>query len=269
MKKFLFGIILVCLFANPALAVNWCNDANNVGCWLMEDSGTESDEGGNTSSDLTVTSGDTIPQSATHKFGDYSRDFEYGDGEGLEGSDGGGWDISGADQQMSVGFWIYPESVGGTYKTITGAGVIGESGYISWYLRWVESKARFYMSGDGSSASSAVSATSFSNDSGVWQNLFFTYDDSYLRIYVDAVLDSNGTNNPKAYTAGIYNSSVGFVIGNIYSNHSTLALSTGYDGLLDDYGLFSTALDSTNIDDIMTNGLVQATATRNRMIMIE
>ena len=96
-------------------ATNWCLHANNVGCFLMEDATTETDESvyGN---DLSVVSSpNSIPLDAdvaagASGYSDNSRDWEVDDTEYLQHANNLETDITGADAQVSMVAWIKQEA---------------------------------------------------------------------------------------------------------------------------------------------------------------
>jgi len=238
-------------------ATNWCEDANNKGCFLMEDSGNETDEGkGNT---LIETSG-TIPQSSDKKFGTYSRDFEAGDTEYLTHADSLDTDISGADQSLSIVAWYKPESSDSYNETIVAKKDISSNH--QYELRRADNVGdlpRFIVSGDGSSSTTAIGGTALT--AGTWYHIAAVYNDTDLRVYVDGILDSNGADNPKTYSGGIYAGNSPFAIGVNFSSGSPLGANSA-DGLIDDVGIFDRALSAADVLDIYNNGLVQSSAHR-------
>ena len=266
MKKIIFTILLMFL-CSSVFATNYCNDANNVGCFLMEDSGTETDRGGNTSNDLTVTSSpNSIPQSATKKFGDYSRDFEYSDTEWLAHADNLDTDLSGVDQKISMVIWTKPEAM------------IGDHTYQNkWNWSTPSKQYRFTaddgeneafqcrLSADGSTNSATATGATNSEDDGFWHHATCVYNDVDIRIYFDGSLDSNGADNPSTYTGGISTGSEVFAIG---AQNTTYSVGGMMDGLLDDAGIFSDDLTSVEVSDIVTNGLTGSAAAARRIMMI-
>jgi hypothetical protein len=71
-----------------------------------------------------------------------------------------------------------------------------------------------------------------------------------MRLYVDGALDSNGSDNPKAYAGGIFDGTATFRIG-AWGNTST----EHFDGLIDEVGFYNRALSATEIADIFNNGI--------------
>ena len=248
------AILFLLLLSSPALATNWCNDANNQACFLMEDATTESNESTNSSDGLTVSSGDTIEQSTTKKFGTYSRDFELSDGDYLYQADGLSTDISGANQQVTVCAWARLESDTNVYMVIAGKYDYG-SGNVQYYLNLdtANNRMMFAVSATGSTTVSTKGDSQIEIET--WYHFCGVYDDVTIEVYLDG---SNDQNTPTAHTTGIYDGTSGFAVGTYFNTYPTPRRF--FDGLIDDVGVFDIALDSTDIDDITTNGLYEATA---------
>lgn len=228
--------------------VNYCADTNNKGCALMEDSGNETDRG--LGDDYTETGG-TIPQDTDRKFGDYSRDFELSDSEWLEQADGLATDIHGADQDLSIVFWMKTEGT----TTVNSTGLvnkyngIGNNRQYSVTLKNTK-VVQVVLSSTGANYGVAYGVTNVVDQA--WHHVAVVYNDTDIRIYIDGVLDSNGVNNPKAWTLGIYNGGAVFTIGT--------SLTVYFDGKIDDLGIFDRALTPFDVFDIYTRGLYQSSS---------
>lgn len=250
MKKLILALCSVLWLVSSAWATNYCSDANNKGCWGMEDSGNESDLSSNGVT-LTETSG-TIPQSADKKFGTYSRDFESGDTEYLiEAADGSATDITGANQNMSICAWVKPESVPSAGNRVWLAAkwnATGQHQYgITIYDRGGGAKAEFSLSFDGDTFNyDAVGATTLST--ATWYHICGVYNDTDMRLYLNGSVDTNGASNPLSYNLGIANKSAKFTTG------TSEDLGSYFDGLIDDVCLFNRELSSAEVSDIYTNG---------------
>lgn len=70
---------------------------------------------------------------------------------------------------------------------------------------------RCELSNDGSASPTAIGATALS--SGTWYSVCCVYNGTDIRIYINGALDSNGVNNPKAHTTGIFNNNQKLVMG--------------------------------------------------------
>jgi hypothetical protein len=235
-------------------ATDYTQDANCMGAWYMN--GGESANGDNETDrsgeggTLIESSGD-IPDSATVPSGysGTSRDFERGDTEALYHADGNSTDISGADQKLSFCAWIKFEAdpaddiwIVDKYET---AG--NQKGYKFQHDHGLNAM-KVNLSSDGSAFVSAVGATDLADDTD-WHHVCFVYNDVDIRIYVDGSLDSNGADNPKAYTAGIFNNTDDFSIG------AESRSGGGFDGLIDEVIIFDRDLSAAEISDIYTNGI--------------
>ena len=220
----------------------------------MEDTGTESNESTNSSDGLTEITG-TVTREEIVKFGDYSRTFEYGEDDCLTQADGLSTDINGADQKMSVVFWMNPESetVAGSYKYIFGK---YDTDYLTdrQFNMGTYDGARLLMtiSGDGEVGGGASYVSSYTTTGLIsehWYHIAVVYDDSTLKFYVNGVEEDSDS-----YSAGIYNSGQAFTVG---CRTDGGVVNAEYDGILDDFGIFDTDLSSADVNDIMDNGLIQ------------
>jgi hypothetical protein len=239
MKKHFFILAFLIICGN-AFATNYCNDANNVGCWLMEDDGNEPDAGGNTANDLIETSGD-IPQSEDKKFGTYSRDFEAGDTEYLYHNDGLETDISGEDAQITICAWVKYETDALSDKMIVSKYDITSNRQYALLLNGTH-EPTLYLSSNGT-ASTVLSKTTSINDS-TWHHVCGVSDDVNMYVYLD------GSSVSQSFTTGIFNGNRTFSIGARGDDNRY------FDGLIDDVGVWNRALSPEEITDIMTNGLL-------------
>lgn len=229
-----------------ARAENYCNLASNVGCFLMEDSTTETDRGGNTSNDLSVSAGDTIPTSGDFKFGSASRDFDGGQREWLYHADGLETDLT--TSAFTIVCWIKPESFTDQHTIISKFNqFVGQQ----YQLRIeTDGSAKCYTN-TSSGQAEAISATS-AIGTGTWHHVACVYDGTDIRIYIDGSL-SSAANNPLSQTGTLEDSDAIFAIGSRFGSDIDADQT---DGLMDDIAIFSSALNSTQIADIIANGLV-------------
>ena len=253
-QRILLVLLLLLSLSSPAWATNWCGDVNNQACFLMEDDGNESNESSNSSDGLTETSGD-IPQDADEKFGTYSRDFEEGDTEYLEQADGLSTDISGADQALTICLWVKLESFPGAIPLVEKWDA-GSSTKQYFLERGDSGNLRGGLSPNGTSQYFVGGASGIS--AGTWYHVCMVYNDTNMQLYRNGSTDGSAY----GYTAGIADTNSTFVIGgNIESGSPT----DYYDGLIDEVGIFDTALDSTDINDIMNNGLFEIEVASHRV----
>ncbi len=266
MQKYLSRLtvlsLLVLLAHNPCWAFTGdpVDDPNCQGAWLMEDDGNETDESGN-GNPMIETGGD-IPQDADRKFGDWSRDFEADDTEYLTHADGLSTDIFGADQKISLVCWEKTETAQ-SFGTLINKGTLG-TGDMQYSLarRGATDIMRCTVNADAYTCEGA--ATDW--DDGSWHHAAMVYNDIDVRLYQDGVLDENAPVNPDAYTTGSIDTpnAVQIGLGEFGGGPS------GYwDGLLDDAAIFDDDLSSTEVNDIMDNGLKRiVVAARPQLISI-
>ena len=263
MKTLLLCVAFLMTY-NPVFAVDYTQDANCMGAFIMEEDGNESDVSGEGNT-LTETSGD-IPQSADKKFGTYSRDFESGDTEYLTHGDSLSTDISGANQAMSIVLFTKRESDVDSSRVMlskwdNGA---GERQYILYTEK--TSRQDSLLLGISNDGAATVLATGASEtNTATWYHYAGVYNDTDIRVYLDGSLDSNGADNPKAHTSGINDGAAAFSIGSQFNSSSP---SAHYDGLIDDAAIFNRELTSVEVSDINTNGLGYVGVTANPKIII-
>jgi hypothetical protein len=81
-----------------------------------------------------------------------------------------------------------------------------------------------------------------------------THDGSYIRVYVNGALDSNGAENPKSYGAGsIANTGASFRLGQTDESYA-------FDGLMDVAGILNRTLSAAEVNDIYLNGIQDPSA---------
>jgi RHS repeat-associated protein len=100
--------------------------------------------------------------------------------------------------------------------------------------------ARALVSSNGSTYASAYGNDAISTGS-VWYYLSMVYNDTDVRVYVNGVLDTNGSNNPVTYNTGIFSNNSGFVVGAMGS------ISQYYDGLIDEVRVADDARSAAEI----------------------
>ncbi len=259
--KILLLLSLLTVPASAGINIDY-NDANCMGAFLMEDVGNETDEAkGNT---LTETGG-TIARDADRQFGDWSRVFVASETEFLTHADNLDTDIFGANQPISIVFWMKSAetSVAGDQSIVAKYNRLDNNR--QYIVRIDNSSAEviiFALSSTGSSATSCIGATKVTTQAYI--HVGCVYDDTDQRIYINGVLDSNGASNPFTYSSGIAEKTAAFTIGS--RNDSSPQY---YDGKLDDAGIFDIATDSTEVNDIMDNGLSPVAITgAGQVIMI-
>lgn len=183
-SKTILNIILILFISSYSYAAtNYCNDASNKGCWGMENDSTTEQDLSTNNEDLSEISG-TIPTSADHQFGDFSRDFEAGDSEWLSHVDGGSTDISGANQAISLTAWVKFESHPSAGAT---AGVITkyrtDTNQRQYQIAFQQSSDSFIciISSAGTSGDGLATGVTDLSD-GVWYHVACVYDDTDIRV---------------------------------------------------------------------------------------
>lgn len=235
---------------------DYTQDANCQGAFLMEGATTETDVSGN-GNDLSVSAGDTIPQTTDKKFGTYARDFENTDSEVLYHGDGLSTDISGANQAIAIVCWAKSENAvenaSGFSMLVTKYNTVDAGG--RQYMLWTQNQVpKFTLSPDGSASTTAAGVTDVLDQT--YHHIAASYNDTDIRVYVDGVLDSNGSENPKTYSSGINAGTSYFAIGGRASSTATPRYTDDlWDGLIDEVGVFDRSLDSTEINEIKDYGL--------------
>jgi hypothetical protein len=226
------------------------NDAHLQGLWLLEEtSGTRYDSSPNDSNDLT--DNNTVGYSTDSQEGSNSADFENGQSEYLSIADASqtGLDITG---DLSIVAWIKPESFPVTIHTIVAkyTADTGKRGYLFYTRDWGSGeKLSATLSDDGTTQNIAKGATTLS--AGTWYHVAVVYDGTDIRLYVDGSLDSNGADNPKTYSGGIYDTGEDFVLG----SESDASTNWHWDGLMDEVAVFDRALSASEVSDIYDNGI--------------
>lgn len=223
-----------------------------VGYWPMEQTGNETETSGN-GADLTAAT--TIDRSSTKVVGSYSRDFERGDNDRFTQADGESTDLSGANQEMTIAFWYRPESVPAAGETHT---LISKN-----YPQASDRQFRLFIYGeasggpvtprltaevsyDGTTYYQAYGDTALEVDTWyyialVYESVSFSTGAPALTIYINAVVDSNGTHNPFFFesgaTYGLFDSNEQFYVG---AQNYGGGIVDAADGLMDDLIMFNT-----------------------------
>jgi len=238
-----------------AAPTDYTADANCMGAWYMNNNGGDETDRSGKGETLTQNGG-TIPTDAGHptSYSGTSRDFEASESETLYHADGGSTDINGADQAMSFCAWIKFEADPGADATIVNKySTIGDNRQYKFRHDHSSNAMYLLMSGDGQDpAIIAIGTTDLADDTD-WHHVCFVYNDTDMRIYVDGSLDSNGADNPKTYSAGIYNGSKEFSLG--AEDSDGCCPTSVFDGLMDEVIIFNRALSAAEVSDIMTNGI--------------
>lgn len=211
-------------------------DANYKGVWhLDETSGNRSDSTSNTS---TLTDNNTVGY-ATGQVGNGAH-FEVDNAdEYLSQADGGATDISGADQSLSMELWCNAETLPAASNWLMSKWDTG-SNLRQFAMMFASSASnsvlRSWLSNDGTAETSTLAATA--NSTGNWYHVATVYNDTNIITYRNGAEDSNGVNNPKAYTDGIADKTESFKLG---ASASGVIILQEFDGTIDEARLSNVA----------------------------
>ncbi|MDO8426207.1 MAG: LamG domain-containing protein [Deltaproteobacteria bacterium] len=146
-------------------------------------------------------------------------------------------DITG---NITFSAWIKLSTTANYMMMVSKLGASGNYSYeFGMHSNWT---LRCNLSSNGTALTSAYAATVLL--AGVWYHVAAVYNGTDIRLYVNGVLDSNGANNPKAYTGGIYNSTADF-----YAGKRTPS-SYYFVGDMDDLAVWNRALSADEIREL-------------------
>lgn len=133
-------------------------------------------------------------------------------------ADGGATDINGANQSITISAWVYADNAPAptVYRRI----ICKDSGPSDrqYYLSWMNDGASypncfsFRVDPNGTTGTNHAEGTS-DLVATTWQYVGGVYNDVDQRVYFNGSLDSNGSQNPFTYSAGIYNGAAAFTVG--------------------------------------------------------
>lgn len=221
------------------------DDANLQALWYLDEvSGVRFDFSPN-GNDLT--DNNTVGSSTDKKQGERSASFVRANSEYLSISNAAqtGLGITGS---MSVACWV-------KLATLPGDEMIPVCKYLanvhqrSYRLQVsIPGKVEFTLSTDGNvNTFTATGNTVLST--GVWYHLSGVYNGTDIRVYVNGALDSNGADNPKVYSGGVFNGTGPVEIGR-------RSAADYLDGLLDEVAIFDRALSAGEVASIHTEGII-------------
>jgi hypothetical protein len=217
------------------------DDANLQGYWpLDESSGTRFDR---TDNENDLGDNHTVGYDATGgPDGEPCADFESDNTEYLSITDAAqtGLNLTG-DATLIV--WFNPETLGPN-NLMSKYDTSGHQRSFNLYVDDAEVKCT--LSPNGSTFPTAIAGATIST--GTWYYLAAVYDGSDVRIYVNGALSTNGSDNPMAYSGGIYDGTAEFQIGNRSNSYCA-------DGLMCHAMVFDRALSANEILNIYEYGL--------------
>lgn len=266
MRKFIFTIaLLIFLSPLPAEAVTqWCDDANAVACYSIEEgAGTTTEDLSSNSNNGTFTaSGEpawdsgNVPSSGDGFNGTsvYSTDYN-DDNDAIDlGHDASIDSLT----TLTVVAWVFLDTVPDQSEFDY---IISQRDNTS--LRWTfhtdslgdNGKLTFNMN---TNSTDVLSRDSVVMNTGSWIHVAFTYDDGgdrKGRLFIDGVEIASY----ETQTAGT-GTIVSAVNAELTIGNRAVSLDRGWDGNIDEVGIFDDIKDSTDRNDIMDNGLVQIAA---------
>ena len=247
-------LVFLLLLPNTTYATQWCEDANCQGCWLVEHGSGEVlfDKSSNNNDGDFIAAGQpawsaTVPAS----------------GDGFEGTSNYSVDCDGVDDRielitigdisgtMSVGVWILPDTMGENSQGRIWDDPVDSGHFYGAFQMYSTNSLAFtrdFNTADGgwNIDDNDITLTS-------WNHIFVTYDDSSVNndalMYVDGVsknvsevLTPEGTAQGSNFDLQICNRA---------------AADRSFDGHIDELVIFTDIKDSTDINDIMDNGLYE------------
>ncbi len=232
-------VVLMLLITTPSLATNWCEDANIGGCWLLDvDSSSQTDASGN--GNTGSVSGATFTSSG-----------QFDGGYVFDGSDDYinlGSDSSIATLTFTYVAWIKTHA---TTNADANRSIFGSSTSSDGYQFIVNSTEKLEFV-DQNQVVIATSTGTITNDT--WTHIALTYNHTSNAwvFYINGVDAGNGTQDATVAIASIWTGARYHISGVIEE----------FAGTEDELAIFNDIKDSTDITDMMNNGLVQAEAHR-------
>lgn len=262
-------VVLMFLTVGQVWAKDYTQDPNCVGAWMMDSTRTSPERDwsghGNTlypngTGALGAQFGVERVQLHPPGYSDSSRcrmfDSTTTTAYFTELADGSELDINGANATISISFWVYPRRVPVTndFSAIASkydhsgnqrgpwAGITGTDAGSHFRFRWT-------LSSNGTAVTHCYSDTL---TPGKWYHVVCVSNDAYMKIWVNGVVDADSV----AYTAGIFNNSAKFQVGNYNTFNGGVAYN--FDGAIEELAVFNDALTPSEIADIYGNGLTGA-----------
>jgi hypothetical protein len=254
MKKILLAILFLLTLNSQTFAINWSSQAETAGAYNIETgSGTTFYDQSSNEHDGTCESGawdSDVPDSGDGFEGTstYSLKFILSNANISDDDD---FDFT---DSMTLGAWV------GSDDTHTGMGdeviidkyTASTDGY---KLAFETTADDYYILIDLDGTPTTCYTTGISFSANTWHYLTATFDGSNLRIYWDGSLENTCT-----ASGSITTSTDNIRIG------QNLSGGNCYFGSIDEILFSYDALDLTDINDIMTNGLVQAETATGQII---
>ena len=184
-------------------------------------------------------------------------DFERGNSEYLAISDASqsGLDLSGA---FSVSFWLKAETIG-VFQNIFGK-MTGTQSSGGWaYGLWLNDNntLNFHVSQSTSVKRDTYTTSAVITSTAVWYHVVCVFNPSTsVSIYVNGVSQATNNNN-STVPSGVQNTGAPFSIGSIKWAAPSPYVSYGdfFDGLIDEFGIWSRVLTSDEVSSLYNGGL--------------
>lgn len=268
MKK-LLPLFLSILFCSPAWATNWCADAGlEAGYYMDEASGNLDDCSSN--DNAMVATGDPGTWNSTGQIAG-AFDFAQTNNTGFSSTD-----IAAMRNMVTIsaGAWTAPDTDGDNNSSFCDAGwIIGKAGTDGWGLCLdndaAPSEFQFFVFWSGGRVNEFTTTDPVNFDPS-WQHIAVTYDGSSTSN--DAVMYYNGvvqSNSGMAPSGSLDDDTDDEPTIGIAGDGSGVGSINEYDGDIDEVFVYDggAVLTSTQINDIMDNGLT-AVAGRRRVMLI-
>lgn len=248
-------ILLLIFLSSPAHSYDWTQDANCQGAWLFtEGSGTSvADSSQNTNTGNFKGAGEpawaAMAGTNAPSYSSYMVTYDATDDYINAGTD---TSLNFTTQDFSIVSWVITgdNSIQGL---IANRGQYGSDGY---YFQLIGGELQLVIRTSGANKTQLTNNTPVANDT--WTHVVaIRTGTQQLDIFADGVECSYSTT---ADAANLITSARPYLIGQYAGPSTTL----GWNGSIGEQAAFDKSLDSTDINDIMDNGLVQAAAGRTR-----
>lgn len=253
-------VILFLLLSTPAFSTDWCSHANIIACYRFDPEADKLKDNSANTHDLSVNDAPTYQTSGCHENNCYEFD---GSNDVLYASDHN--DFTPAN--LTACGWFNTDTAPGNHLTEGVISHYNKNSQRSWALNITEVGAsEIYLVGTVSNNGNyngdyaVEGATQISTST--WYHACLVFDAS---AEVEIFLNGSSEGTAASAPASLHNSTYHITLGHQYEN---IANSEAiFDGHLDEFGIFGVDLDTTDINDIMDNGLSGA-ATEELIIIL-
>ena len=235
--------------ATDSFAYNWCGDASTISCWTLEEgSGTSEDLSSN---DNTLTLSGSAAWATANPPAAYSSAYFTFDGSNdwASASDDASFDLT---TDITIVAWVYWENGADTSETIV------RKNNSQYFLRVQDGVGTRMVNWYDTGTNTRVIADMPFPTEDQWVHIAMTCSGGTCTGYLDgdpqSVSDSTSATLADDFTGD-------FRVG---SRDGT----DEFQGDIDEVSIFKSILDSTDIDDIYTNGLVQTASATSSPVTI-